>query len=239
MPKEPDNLEKILKKITDLDTKMESGFNALAEKINDLQQVATNVSQLQNEVAVLQTNLSVANSTITKLKNEVEDLQRIKASKQIIFENIPHILGEDVAGILRQILSLLNCPPEIFPEIAYRLGKYNPAKPRPPPILAEFRTALTRNSIIAQWKKKKTLITNEVCSINFGLPETELRNIYINKNYSPSIRELLLEARKLKQHGYKIAYEYKNDIYVKRSITDEPIKIRDANFVQELINSSE
>jgi hypothetical protein len=237
MPLEADRFDLLLQKITDMDNKMELKFDLLTGKIAELQQIATNVTQIQQDVTDLRSNVSVANTEIKRLKHEVEDLQREKTSKQIIFDNIPQIAGEDIGAILRQILSVIGCPTEIFPEVAYRLGKYNPNKERPPPILADFRNSFIRNSIIAQWKKQKMLFTDQICSNNFGLPRTERRKIYINKNYSPSIRALLQEARTLKKHGYKIVYEYKNEVYVKQSLAHEPIKVSDFNFVQELLTN--
>jgi hypothetical protein len=89
---------------------------------------------------------------------------------------------------------------------------------------------------MAQWKKKKTIFTDELCTDNFGLKADEKRNIYLNMNYSPSIRTLLYEARKMKQHGFKISYVYKNDVYIKRNPVDEAIKVPNKDFLQQINN---
>jgi septation ring formation regulator EzrA len=122
MPLEADRSDLLLQKITDIDNKMELKFDLLTGKIAELHQIATNVAQIQQDVTDLRSNASVGNTEIKRLKHEVEDLQREKASKLIIYDNIPQNVGEDIGAILRQILSEVGCPAEIFPEVAYRLG---------------------------------------------------------------------------------------------------------------------
>jgi hypothetical protein len=59
--------------------------------------------------------------------------------------------------------------------------------------------------------------------------------IYLNINHLPRLRALLKEARRLKKYGYKIVYEFANDVYVKRSLNDTPVKIIGENTVNAII----
>jgi hypothetical protein len=225
-----------MKKIDILEQKVQNEFTYIKQKIDDLQQISTNVNKLTTEVNDTKVKLQNANIEITTLKSEVESLQRAKASRQIIVDNMPHRPKEDLPALITNILAAMNCPKDsAFPTDAYRLGKYNPARARPPPLLLEFSSTHIRDSVMTYRRHKKTLLAEEICPENFGLGPEERHKIYINKNYSPSIRALLKEARKLKPSGFKIVYEFANSVYVKRSINDEPIKIKDSDFIQELM----
>jgi hypothetical protein len=234
------SIKREVKKIDVLEQKVQNEFTSIHKKIDDLQQISISVNKLTEEMNDTKVKLQSANLKIKTLKSEVETLQRAKASRQIIVDNLPHRPKEDLATLIKNILAALQCPTDgAFPIDAYRLGQYNPTKTRPPPLLLEFSSTHIRDSVMTYWRMKKILLSEEICpeKKNFGIPESEERHkIYINKNYSPSIRALLKEARKLKKHGFKSVYEFANSVYVKRSINDEPIKIKDSEFIQQLIN---
>ena len=172
---------------------------------------------------------------------EVESLQRARAAKQLIIENVPHLPQENLANIISNTLVAIGCPQlSRAPEDAHRLGKYNPTTPRPPPILVELSSTHVRDSIVKMFRSKKILFSNDICpqKCNFHKNPEEKYKIYINKNYSPSIRSLLKEARKLKPAGFKIFYEFANNVYVKRSLNDEPIRIPNVQFVSEFLQKA-
>jgi hypothetical protein len=215
-------------------------INGLSFKIDTLQQTNESLIKLQTDVNELKSEVSVANSEITTLKAEVEFLHRQRTERQIIINNVPHRQQENLSSIIQSILGTLNCDPQrLFPVDAYRLGKYDDSRERPPAILVEFGSTFVRNTVMSHWRTKKMMFSDEICPSrnNFGCDPADRIQIFINKNYSPAIKALLAEARKLKKHGFKIVYEYANIVYVRRSLADndEPIKILNKDTVAQLM----
>jgi hypothetical protein len=234
---------KKINKIDSLEVKfdnLDGMLNILAGKIDEIQILSNNVKKLETVVTDTQNTLAAASSEIHQLKQDVELLHRARASRQIVIENVPVCQNENaeiLSKIISKVLEVIGCPNTIFAIDAHRLGKPNDQRSRPPPILAEFSNTYTRDTIMKFWRSKKFIFSDEICpyNSNFGLEPNDRQNIYINKNFSPNIRQLLFEARKLKKHGYKIIYEYANNVYAKRTETDEAVKIVNVQFVKEII----
>jgi hypothetical protein len=233
-----------LKTMDSLEEQLREQRNIIAGlglKIDMLQKTNESLLNMQTDVNTLKTEISVANSEINTLKSEVEVLHRHKAERQILIENVPHVSKENLPAILHKIMLSLKCEdiPTSFPIDAHRLGKYDPARKRPPAILAEFNSTFVRNNVMTQWRNKKMLFADEICPEhkNFGENPKERQQIYINKNHPPMLKALLREARQLKKFGYKITYEYANNVYIRKSLADEdaPIKINSKEDVLNLM----
>jgi hypothetical protein len=239
-----EKLDKIMQDMTNLLAKcdkidtLEQRFNIFETQLNEVKQTSLVVQSIQKNVAEISQGVSTANNEICRLNLEVESLQRAQAAHQVIVENVPCCPNEDLAAIIKKLLSSINVTESFFPLDAYRLGKPNPARTRPPPILLEFASVHVRDAVMKCWKEKKMLFSNQICpnNANFGLKNPGDRTmIYMNKNFSPKIRNLMKEARRLKRYGYRIVYEFANNVYVKDNFVDNPIKIIDASTVNSII----
>jgi hypothetical protein len=211
----------------------------LGLKMDMLQKTNESLINMQTDVNALKQEVSVANLDIKNLKTEVEILHSHKAERQIIINNVPHVHKENLPALLHKIMISLKCEdiPTSFPIDAHRLGKYDATRTRPPSILAEFNSTFVRNNVMAQWRVKKMLFSDEICPENKNFGINERQPIYINKNHPPMLRALLQEARKLKKFDYKIVYEYANNVYVRKSLADvdTPIKISSNEDIENLM----
>jgi hypothetical protein len=176
-------------------------------KINMLQETNESLLNMQTHVNTLKTEISVANSDINTLKSVVEVLHRYKAERQILID-VPHVSKENLPAILHKIMLSLKCEdiPTSYPIDARRLGKCDPARKRPPAILAEFNSTFVRNNVMTQWHNTKILFADEIYPEhkNFGENPKERQQIYINKNHPLMLKAILREARQLKNLATKL-----------------------------------
>lgn len=215
-------------------------INNLSTQLNEWKQTSETALQfVRGEITEVKATVNKSKDDITSLKRDLKHLQRMRASRQLIIEGIPHIENEPLNDILR---SLFNClkinPAALFPSDAYRLGKFDPQRPRPPPILLEFHSNHASNVTMQHWREKKMLFVDEVCP-NFTNAGSEERiNIYINRNHTPDVAEKLKEARQLKKHGFKIIYVYADRVFAKKSLIDQPIEIKDCDVIRQLMSTN-
>lgn len=226
---------------------IETQFKQQSAQISDLstqlhewkQTSETAFRMVNTEIAEVKTNVSQCSEDVMTLKDEIKHLQRSKAAKQILIEGMPHLQNEPLNDILRTLFKCLQIDPgHLFPSDAYRLGKFDPQRPRPPPIMLEFHSNHACEFTMKQWREKKMMFADEILP-NFTKPGTGDRiNIYLNKNYTPDVVAKLKDARKLKKHGFKIVYVYADKVYAKKSVVDQPIEIKDSQIINQLMASN-
>jgi hypothetical protein len=200
------------------------------------------MQKLEHTVNNMQGSLTTTNAEVYKLKQLLETLHRAHTCRQIVIENAPLTNNENndyLCPVIIKLLAAIGVPNTVSLSDAYRLGKRDPNKPRPPPILVEFPSNTTRDGVMSVWRNKKTTLSNEICPLNLNIGLSDQQNMYINKNHTPSIRDLLGEARKLKKYVYKVIFEYANSVYVKRIVNDEPIKVINSELIQQIITHAQ
>jgi hypothetical protein len=183
-------LDLILEKLKTIDTleiklrEQHEKIACMATKIENIQITNDTLLKMQNDVIDLKMEVNVANSNIRRLDSEVEILHRKKADKQLIIDNVPYLQNESLPHLLHSILSALICKDieTSFPVDAYRLGKYDSTKTRPPAILVEFNSPFLRKNVYTHMRQKM-LLSDEICPArnNFGNPPKERLPIYVKK----------------------------------------------------------
>lgn len=212
----------------------------ISAQLTEWKQVSeTAFNHLDAEIKGVKAEVAQCNGEHMMLKKELQFLQRSRAAKQIIVEGVPHLQNEPLTEILRNMFSCINFDPDkLFPSDAYRLGKFDPERERPPPILLEFHSNHARDVVMQHWREKKMLFADEIYPKSADFGKIDHVNIYMNKNYAPDIVAKLKEARQLKKHGFKIVYEYSDRVFVKKSFVDNPIEIKDNNTIQNLMSTN-
>ena len=146
-----DNIEKILSKLDDLDTKIESTKIHLSDRIEGSNAVTDQLAAENNKVKVvtagLKTQVTVHGLRLTDLENKIEQLERDRRRSSLVIDGVKEEEDEDVADIVKAVFedAGVDFKTRVCINI-YRRGKVNnrggdqegAAQRRPRPIVVVF-----------------------------------------------------------------------------------------------------
>jgi len=226
----------------DLKSEMEDfkkSLNFFSEKIDQYEtsmaECLTKVSSAErvNET-LIQENRKLANE-LSDLKSRFEAMDQYNRNKNIQIDGIPEAENESMSDIINKVSAKIQVPINFASDIqaAHRV----PTKKRSgvKPIIVQFSNRQKRDLVLSKSKNKSVSLK----SVDFvgGVPET---NIYINEHLSQFTRELLFEAKQLKEVlGYKYVWVKQGKVMAREDDGSKYVNITSKADVHKLINQAE
>nr|XP_039253141.1 uncharacterized protein LOC120330318 [Styela clava] len=150
------------------------------------------------------------------LTERQQDQERRSRLANLEFHNIPYSNGENCENLISKICEKINVPLKSFDiSNCHRMSKNN--KKKPSPIIANFINRKTRNQILKNRRRLKSL------DISTVFPSfSRSTKIFVVENLTDTNKDLFFKARDLKQAcGYKFLWTNNGKVLIKKN-SDTP-----------------
>ena len=166
------------------------------------------------------------------LRQQMTSLQDAKNLKTLRISGIPKSHNEDLQYLITQLASKMECTIQKTDiDTIYRV-KPKTENDTNTPIIIRFTSMNSRDSF---YDARKTLGKNDTTAKNI-IPSLSTDNkIFLNEYLSRSTQSLFYEARKRRAElGYRYIWTFHNQIYVRKTKTDDTIKICSQDDINKL-----
>lgn len=225
------DIEGVVKIFNERFEKFEESLNFKWQLIEETNQI---IKDIQKENKQLKRENEAIRGRVKELEAKVELLvykqekEQLQTKKKNIIISGPLATKENVSGIVKKVFQAVHVS---LQESEYK-STILPSAREEKPILVQFSSEETRNKIMEARKKVQNLDT-ELC----GFTGMQKRNIYISEDLDKKVRQLLMEAKKLKRDsGYAYVWVKNGQIYARKTESSNAIRIKDHAHVEQLNN---
>lgn len=196
------------------------------------------ISDFQKLVLTLQKEIEKKDEVINELRDELNEFQQHYRSNYFEIHNLEEMPNEskgNLESVIQKVVEKVGIQlsqDEI--EAFHRMPTRNRNAPKI--IIVQLSSRKKRNDIIDLYKTKakdqKRITQNDI----YGNGKKE--PIYINESLTKFNKELLYEAKKMKNEiGFKFAYSSSGKVFMKKGEADRPIRIKNFKEITEMKKS--
>lgn len=201
------NVAKMQKEVEDI----AKSQKFLTDCYDDMKSQLAKFDQLSKDVQAMKNELAVKNATIDMLNTRLAKTEQYSRRVHLEFTGVQEQPREDLEEIIVNIAAEAGvpiCKNDI--EVCHRLPTRNNKHPRP--IIAEFSSRKTRDSLLGNRYRK--IITNKTV---IG-PTSTMDRIYVNESLSPHYKNLLWLAKTTaREKGFAYCWFRRDRIMVKKA----------------------
>ncbi|XP_077966443.1 uncharacterized protein LOC144420015 [Styela clava] len=196
---------------------MSKKFDELCSSQSELKKLAIKtkkrVADLENLVQELEEKIDI-------LTERQQDHERRSRLDNLEFHNIPFSTGENCENLITDLCKKIDVPIQSFDiSNCHRLSKNN--KKKPSPIIAKFINRKTRDRIIKNRSKIKSLDISTVFQ-----KISRSTKVFVIENLSDTNKDLFFKARDLKRAcGYKFLWTNNGRVLIKKNLDTATIPI--------------
>ncbi|XP_054260386.1 uncharacterized protein LOC128985036 [Macrosteles quadrilineatus] len=175
-----------------------------------MKEVKTEFAVLKEENEELRTKNITLTSKVEKLNDKVRNLEQYSRKNNVEISGLPVTPKENVFELVRDVGSALGMEiDEKDISAAHRVPSFS--KDRHQPLIVQFVSRLTRDSMIGKFRDKKKMIAHEV---NASFPKDSM---YVNEHLSPDNKVFLKSLKnKCKEIGYEYAWCRDGKFFVRK-----------------------
>lgn len=201
-----------------LEAKLDSCMDQMNNRMDALEEkFAASKSECDGHLATVSAQVDNIRSDVMQANRRLDSSGR---AHELVISGVPYLQTEDLRQVFRNIASSLGYQDDDVPTaILKRLARYPIAQGATPPILCEFAMRTARDDFYRTYLQRRSLSLRHI-----GFDSNN--RVFINENLSPAMREVRIEAIKLKKQG-RISKVFTRDgaVYVKRSEADDAVAI--------------
>lgn len=185
-------------------------------------------AEIRKENEKLRLENQSLNSAVNDLKGRVRMLEQYSRRTNIEINGVPITPKEDVLSLVKDIGATIG---EVVQDTqvmaAHRVPTYR--KDRTPPLVVQFQSRQQRDSWITSYKKKKTLLANEV---NKVFPS---HRMYINEHLTPENKLFLSQLKeKCKELSFKYVWVKEGKFFVRKTDGEKAFRINQLDDIPKL-----
>ncbi|KAH9631462.1 hypothetical protein HF086_004623 [Spodoptera exigua] len=197
---------------------------------------------MKKEIEDLRKDRQLQQNYIEQLEKKILDMQHMSRSSGIEIRNIPQDNNETTSTLIKTVCKIgeiVGLPiPESNIRDIYRLPGKSTGPTIPRPIIAQFSTVQTKQSLLSavrsynKEQRKEAKINTGV----IGLPG-KTQPVYIAEQLPPSIKKLFYQTREFaKNKSYQFCWISNGNIFLRKVEGDKQILIRSEKCLQDLSN---
>lgn len=193
-------------------------INAVSDKIKDIEK---DLESLKKE------NVNLGNQ-VSAYKMQLENLEQYNRNRNVEITGVPEVAEERMSDIVGKLSHISGVTVDMSKDIQamHRVPTKNEKGPKP--IIMQFSNRQLRDSFLQKSKKSYIKSTDFVQ----GIPITK---IYVNEHLTPYNRNLLYQAKKLREKGYKFVWTVDGKVFIKKSESERSVRVWSVDEVNKLM----
>uniref|UniRef100_A0A8D8YDL7 FP protein C-terminal domain-containing protein n=1 Tax=Cacopsylla melanoneura TaxID=428564 RepID=A0A8D8YDL7_9HEMI len=202
-----------------------SKLDEIIAKMGNMQKTMNKMTERQDQLEKENKELKVQ---LKELKYTVEDLQQYTRNRNVQIDGIPSKQDEDLRMMMKNIGEKIEV--KILDSDIDKIHRI-PTKStnNPEPIVVQFTTRRVRDEIVKKAKEKKP------CTNDLQMQCTN-RNIYVNEHLTPQKKQILYEAKKIKEEKqYKFLWCKNGKIFVRKDEKSMTIHLNSREDLNKII----
>lgn len=223
-------MEKSLSDLSDSMTDVEVSIRRLETKMKEIDVVKEENIRLKNKINAIERRLNdlVENGTRKSLPNVNNQQVTKKSTHKITIGGIEVAQNEDVKELCSQVFSKLGVPVDVHTEVLECCRLKPNSTTSIPVIVVELLSKQCLDLVL------KAVSQKELNNLDFGR-ETDSK-VFVNEKLSSACYNLLKEAKKLRDCGYKFVWARNNRVLVRKVEGGRIMQMRDTTDVARLLN---
>lgn len=222
------DMEKSLCDLSDSVSDIETTIRRLESRIKEIDDIKEENVRLRNKISVIERRLGALEENGPKRNVPIRNVAR-KVLHKITLGGIEVASGENVKQLCSKVFGKLGVSIDVENDI----GECSRLK---------SKNAGTIPAIVVELSSRQDLELLLKAASQVDVHNTDLdlnvdRKIFINEKLSSSCYNLLREAKKLRDHGFKFVWARNDRVLVRKVEGDRVLQMRDTEDIKKLLNN--